>query len=49
MNDLQLNMTKSNIFHSNEYFLLEKEKDSEESIPFDDLLISSVTKLFPWI
>lgn len=45
MNDLQINMTKSNIFYSNEYFLLEKEEDSGEGIPFDDLLITSFTKM----
>lgn len=49
MDDLQINMTKSNIFYSNEYFLLEKEEDSEEGIPFDDLLISSFTEMFPRI
>lgn len=47
MNDLQINMTKSNIFYSNEYFLLEKEEGPEEGIPFDDLLISSFAKMFP--
>lgn len=42
-------MTKSNIFYSNEYFLLEKEADSEEGIPSDDLLISRFAKMFPSI